>query len=116
MRVHETTQACIAEINGRLLAQAVTDGVPPAKPYVPASPDFDIELVESSRKSRVCMNGSELGGVIDVKVEQSVGNQPIVTISFLARSVNRTRQSPIPNADSTRRSLEAIDVARGRKR
>lgn len=53
-------------------------------------PAFDIHLDQNGRKSMVKMNGEELCGVQSVEVVQRLyGEGTLVTIQFLAASVNR---------------------------
>lgn len=59
-----------------------------------ALPKFRIELDGGGKKSRVWMDGVELKGVRDIKVDQQLGCAPVVTISFLAGSVSSAEVYP----------------------
>lgn len=52
-------------------------------------PVFDVELDQFGHRSLVRMNGEALSGVREITVSQKLGGSPVVTIQFVARSVNR---------------------------
>jgi len=56
----------------------------PAKPFH----NFRVGLKPHGLNSRVWMDGSELKGVKEVQIAQQATGYPVVTITFIAASVN----------------------------